>query len=78
MGLFATVPKLAPIVVGLNGSVIYTGSALGAAVGGLTLATAGPAAPAIAAAAIGLLGVIVAATVVPERIRASRDESTSC
>ena len=39
--LFATVPKLAPVAVGLNGSAIYIASALGAAIGvvAITLAT---------------------------------------
>lgn len=72
--LFATVPRLAPIAVGLNGSAIYIGSAVGGTVGGLALA-AGHAAPTIATAAIGLVGVIIAATVIPERMRTGCAES---
>lgn len=45
--LFATVPALAPIAVGLNGSTIYIGSALGAAAGGLALTVGGSNAPTI-------------------------------
>ena len=58
--LFATVPKLAPVAVGLNGSAICIGSALGAALGGVALAVGGSMAPAIAAAIIGLLAVVIA------------------
>jgi len=60
--IFAAVPRLAPVAVGLNGSGIYIATALGAAVGGGALAAGGGAAPAVIAAAIGLLAVIVAAT----------------
>ena len=62
--IFAAVPKLAPVAVGLNGSGIYIATALGAAVGGAALAIGGSAAPAITAAVIGLLAVIVATTAV--------------
>jgi MFS transporter, DHA1 family, inner membrane transport protein len=62
--LFAAVPRLAPVAVGLNGSAIYIGSALGAAIGGLALASGGSAAPTITAAAIALLATAVAATAV--------------
>jgi MFS transporter, DHA1 family, inner membrane transport protein len=60
--IFAAVPRLAPVAVGLNGSGIYIATALGAAVGGAALATGGSAALAITAAVIGLLAIIVAAT----------------
>jgi predicted MFS family arabinose efflux permease len=60
--LFAAVPQLAPVAVGLNGSAIYIGSALGAAIGGLTLAVGGAAAPTVTAAVIGLLAALIAAT----------------
>ncbi|MGH3253356.1 MAG: MFS transporter [Trebonia sp.] len=60
--LFAAVPQLAPVAVGLNGSAIYIGSALGAAIGGLTLAMGGVAASTVAAAVIGLLAALIAAT----------------
>ncbi len=70
--LFATVPALASVAVGLNGSAIYVGTAIGAAVGGLALAGAGPAAPAIAAAAIGVVAVALGVWVVPERMPTSR------
>jgi len=62
--LFATVPKLAPVAVGLNGSGIYIATALGAAAGGLALAIGGSAAPTVTAAVIGLLAVVVATTAV--------------
>jgi predicted MFS family arabinose efflux permease len=62
--LFAAVPRLAPVAVGLNGSAIYVGSALGAGLGGLALATGGSAAPTITAAAVGLLATLLAATAV--------------
>jgi predicted MFS family arabinose efflux permease len=58
--LFAAVPKLAPVAVGLNGSGIYVATALGAAVGGTALAAGGSAVPPVAAAVIGLIAVIVA------------------
>jgi MFS transporter, DHA1 family, inner membrane transport protein len=61
--LFATVPKLAPVAVGLNGSAIYIGSALGAALGGVALAVGGSIAPTVTAAIIGLLAVGIAARV---------------
>ncbi|MGH3373127.1 MAG: hypothetical protein ACRDP6_00160 [Actinoallomurus sp.] len=47
--LFATVPALAPVAVGLNGSAIYIASTLGAGIGGIALATGGHAAPTITA-----------------------------
>jgi len=62
--LFATVPRLAPVAVGLNGSGIYIATALGAAAGGAALAAGGSAAPAVTAAAIGLLAIAIAATTV--------------
>jgi MFS transporter, DHA1 family, inner membrane transport protein len=61
--LFATVPKLAPVAVGLKGSAIYIGSALGAALGGVALAVGGSNAPTVTAAIIGLLAVGIAARV---------------
>jgi DHA1 family inner membrane transport protein len=73
--LFATVPDLAPVAVGLNGSAIYIGTALGAGVGGVALAIAGPVAPAALAAAIGILAIAVGAWVVPERMPPSRRAS---
>jgi DHA1 family inner membrane transport protein len=60
--LFAAVPRLAPVAVGLNGSGIYIATALGAAAGGAALATGGSAAPAVTAAIIGLLAIVVATT----------------
>ncbi len=67
--IFAGVPKLAAIAVGLNGSAIYVGSALGAASGGVALAVAGSTAPAVTAAVIGLVAVVIA---LPRRRRAER------
>ena len=65
--LFALVPSVATVAVGLNGSGIYIGSALGAALGGGILALAGAAALAPAAAIIGLLAIAITSTVRPER-----------
>jgi MFS transporter, DHA1 family, inner membrane transport protein len=62
--LFAAVPRIAPVAVGLNGSGIYIATALGAAAGGAALAIGGNAAPPVTAAAIGLLAVFVAVTAV--------------
>jgi predicted MFS family arabinose efflux permease len=62
--VFTAVPRFASVAVGLNGSAIYVGSALGAGVGGIALAMGGSVAPAVAAALIGALGVTVAANVV--------------
>ncbi len=62
--LFAAVPRLAPVAVGLNGSGIYIATALGAAAGGAALVTGGSTAPAVTAAILGLLAIAVAVTAV--------------
>jgi MFS transporter, DHA1 family, inner membrane transport protein len=62
--LFAAVPKLAAVAVGRNGSGIYVATALGAGVGGATLAIGCGTALAVTAAVIGLLAVVVATTAV--------------
>lgn len=62
--LFATVPKLAPVAVGLNGSAIYIATALGSAAGGTALAAGGSAAPPLTAAAIGLTSITLAITTI--------------
>ncbi len=62
--LFAAVPTLAPVAVGLNGSGIYLATALGAALGGVALAIGGSAVPTITSAIIGLLAIVVATTAV--------------
>jgi MFS transporter, DHA1 family, inner membrane transport protein len=62
--LFTTVPRLAPVAVGLNGSGIYIATALGAAIGGAALAVGGGSVLPVTAAVIGLLAVIVAVTAV--------------
>jgi DHA1 family inner membrane transport protein len=74
--LFATVPALAPVAVGLNGSAIYIGSALGAGAGGVALAIGGRAAPTITAAIIGALAVTIAAAIVPEHMTARKPAGT--
>jgi predicted MFS family arabinose efflux permease len=66
--LFATVPRLAPVAVGLNGSAIYIASALGAAVGGLALALGTSTAPTIAAAVIGLFAIVISTVVRPAAV----------
>lgn len=58
--IFATVPRLASVAVGLNGSAIYIGSALGAALGGIALAVGGSSTATVTAAAIGLLAIAIA------------------
>jgi DHA1 family inner membrane transport protein len=69
--LFALVPAMAPVAMGLNGSAIYVVSALAAGIGGGVLVLAGAAALAPAAAA-GLLALTVGTAVRPER-RAQRE-----
>ena len=70
--IFATVPKLASVAVGLNGSAIYIASALGAAIGGLALALAGATSLTITAAAIGVVAIalasIIRSTAAPEKL----------
>jgi len=57
--LFTLAPDAPTVALGLNGSAIYVGGALGSAVGGVVLAAAGPSwvGPAGALAAVGALGV---------------------
>jgi MFS transporter, DHA1 family, inner membrane transport protein len=74
--LFATVPALAPVAVGLNGSAIYIGSALGAGTGGAALAIGGRAAT-ITAAIIGALAVTIAAAIVSEHMTARKPAGTT-
>lgn len=65
--IFATVPDLAPVAVGLNGSAIYVGSALGAGIGGLALAVGGARATTLTAAAIGAIAVAITGSPRPSR-----------
>jgi len=69
--LFALVPEMAPVAMGLNGSAISIASALGAALGGGVLAFAGATALPPAAVIVGLLAITIASAVRPER-RAQR------
>ncbi|MGS2810451.1 MFS transporter [Nocardia sp. MW-W600-9] len=64
--LFALVPAVAPIAMGLNGSAVYLAVALGAGLGGGVLALVGVIALAPTAAVLGLLAVIVSFVVRPE------------
>lgn len=57
--LFASVPRLAPVAVGLNGSAIYLASALGATLGGAVLALADRTAVVLVAVAVGLLALVI-------------------
>lgn len=59
--LFAAVPRLAPVAIGLNGSGIYVATALGAAFGGAALALGGIVALPVTAAVIGLIALVTAA-----------------
>ncbi len=65
--IFALMPDVATVVLGLNGSAIYVGAGIGAALGGVVVATGGAAwlpvtAVVVAAAAAGALW-----TIAPER-----------
>ncbi|WP_405493009.1 hypothetical protein [Nocardia sp. NBC_00511] len=71
--MFALVPAVAPIAMGLNGSAVYLSVALAAASGGGVLAVAGTAGLIPTAIIIGLLAVIVSLAVRPER-RARRED----
>ena len=64
--LFALVPALAPIAMGLNGSAVYLAVALGTGLGGGALALVGASALAPTAAVLGLLAVTVGLAVRPE------------
>ena len=68
--LFATVPRIASVAVGLNGSAIYLASAAGAGLGGLALSAGSSAAVPVAAACVGAVAVLIAVTVIPEQMRA--------
>ncbi|HEX4219501.1 MAG TPA: hypothetical protein VHZ02_14075, partial [Acidimicrobiales bacterium] len=74
--LFATVPTLAPVAVGLNGSAIYIGTAFGAGIGGLAIAIAGSAALIVAASLIGVLAIAIGVWVVPERMSSPNAQTT--
>jgi predicted MFS family arabinose efflux permease len=74
--LFATVPTLAPVAVGLNGSAIYIGTAFGAGIGGLAIAIAGSAAPVVAASLIGVVAIAIGVWVVPERMSSLSAQTT--
>jgi predicted MFS family arabinose efflux permease len=63
--IFTAVPRLAPVAIGLNGSAIYVGSALGAGIGGLALTLGGGNAPTITAAVIGLIATALATAIRP-------------
>jgi DHA1 family inner membrane transport protein len=65
--LFASVPKLAPVAVGLNGSAIYLASALGAALGGAALAVGDPPAVVLVAVAISLLALVLVSVIGADR-----------
>ena len=64
--LFLLTPRLAPVAVGLNGSAIYVGTALGSAAGGLIIAATGGGWLAPAAFVVAFTAVVVAITVRPE------------
>jgi MFS transporter, DHA1 family, inner membrane transport protein len=59
-------PATAPVAIGLNGSALYVGGALGAAIGGAVLAAFGAGALPAAAAGIGLLSVVLCIFVRPD------------
>ncbi|KJE20195.1 arabinose efflux permease family protein [Frankia torreyi] len=65
--LFVVAPDVATVALGLNGSAIYLGSALGAALGGVTLDAAGAATIPATAAVLAAAGLALIATTAPER-----------
>lgn len=64
---FLTTPKLATVALGLNGSAIYLGAALGAATGGLVLAGASAAWLPVTAALLAGLALTLTIAAAPER-----------
>lgn len=54
-----TPPELRPVVFGLNGSMVFFGQGLGAMAGGIAISTGGLFALGLAAASIGLLGLLL-------------------
>lgn len=64
---FALAPDVATVALGLNGSAIYLGAALGAGFGGSLLAVAGPAVLPWGAAAFGAVAVTLIWLLAPER-----------
>jgi MFS transporter, DHA1 family, inner membrane transport protein len=69
---FIVTPKLATVALGLNGSAIYVGAALGAAVGGLVIAGASAAWLPVAGALLAGLALTITAVAAPERGRPAR------
>jgi MFS transporter, DHA1 family, inner membrane transport protein len=65
--LIALVPAAAaPVAIGLNGSALFIGGALGAAVGGAVLAASGTGALLPAAVGLGLISIMLCAVVRPD------------
>lgn len=65
--LLALVPAAtAPVAIGLNGSALYVGGAMGAAIGGAVLAAFGAGGLLPATVGVGLLSIVLCATVRPE------------
>lgn len=65
--LFVVAPDVATVALGLNGSAIYLGSALGAALGSVTLDLAGASTIPATAAVLAAAGLSLIATTAPER-----------
>jgi predicted MFS family arabinose efflux permease len=65
--VFVVAPAVATVALGLNGSAIYLGAALGAALGGVTLGVAGASALPAAAALLAGLAFALITTTAPER-----------
>ncbi|MDT3438049.1 MULTISPECIES: MFS transporter [unclassified Pseudofrankia] len=65
--LFVVAPDVATVALGLNGSAIYLGAALGAALGGVTLDVAGASAIPAAAALLAAVAFLLVAATAPER-----------
>lgn len=69
---FSLTPDVATIALGLNGSAIYVGSGLGAALGGIVVATGGGFWLPVASAILAALGTLVIWAIAPERPRRKR------
>lgn len=65
--IFALMPDVATVVLGLNGSAIYVGAAIGAALGGVVVATGGASWLPVTAAVIAAAGVGALWAIAPER-----------
>jgi len=66
--IFALLPNIATVALGLNGSAIYAGAAIGAGLGGLVAATAGPIWLPVTATILGATAILFIWRVAPEKL----------